>query len=772
MVLWVVLFSALLSGSVVDADGGFYIGGSRVLIVELGKVVWTAPDGTFACELTPGTYTLVVSSVGYKTDTLKVEVGDEDCEITVKLTPMPFCHPLVTVTATKLPTPVLSLPFHASSVGRLDSKVSSAVEDALSLVEGVYIKKAKPSDLTLSVSVRGMGRQRTLVMLNDVPLNDAYSGNVFWSIMPEGMIHRVEILQGPASALYGGYGMGGCVNVLAGIDQFAKVKTGGGSYGLIEGNGTYGTKMGDLNVSVSILSRTLKGYRNNLIVKTPRSGTGDIYVEGWEKTQTTTGSTAYLIGDRGDNYFTDERVALMLGMDTPVNWELFYVRGDRGYGYNEPKSYIYDSTGTPVYEGRIWFVDEGDTVYISLYPYTFLGSYGNKIAHLVGGKLNFGAFVVKGSALFQDEWYVSPISGADFGRGRGKLNTTSANAFTAGASYILPVLGTRLLMGLDVRQDEALSKTDSLSNWRDTESITNVDLEVGGSFRLVSLYLQDEFAWRNLGIWAGIRGDYWIARGGYTGEDSFPSHMEYAISPRVGLRYKVWEYLVLRASGGMGFRPPTVYEMYKTWTYYGNVYLANPELSPEKSMSFDAGFDVVYSPLVFRATGYHCELEDLIYSKTVGEDSVMKDNVGGAEINGIEGMVEFRLGSLSAFGTFTLQSARVTENEEDTTIVGNFLQDVPWAMYTGGARFSVDRFEVVLDADYISKRYRKDTNADTISYVYGSYDPRLLVNAKLSFKPSKHFTVSFAVNNILDEHYYTYYLSPGRNYRFWIECKM
>ena len=67
------------------------------------------------------------------------------------------------------------------------------------------------------VSLRGIGPSgvsRTLVLLDDVPFNDPFGGNVFWTRVPLANAERIEVVEGPSSSLYGNYAMGGVINIV------------------------------------------------------------------------------------------------------------------------------------------------------------------------------------------------------------------------------------------------------------------------------------------------------------------------------------------------------------------------------------------------------------------------------------------------------------------------------------------------------------------------------------------------------------------------------
>ena len=74
------------------------------------------------------------------------------------------------------------------------------------------------------------GPAATLVLLDGMPLNSAYTGNVqFGGLAPED-IRQIEVIRGPFSSLYGGYAMGGVVNILTKMPEKEEV-TMKGAYG-------------------------------------------------------------------------------------------------------------------------------------------------------------------------------------------------------------------------------------------------------------------------------------------------------------------------------------------------------------------------------------------------------------------------------------------------------------------------------------------------------------------------------------------------------------
>jgi len=65
--------------------------------------------------------------------------------------------------------------------------------------------------------MRGVGEHRILVLVDGVPQNDNFNDAiawVAWGHIPKEVIQRIEIVRGPASAVYGSEGLGGVINII------------------------------------------------------------------------------------------------------------------------------------------------------------------------------------------------------------------------------------------------------------------------------------------------------------------------------------------------------------------------------------------------------------------------------------------------------------------------------------------------------------------------------------------------------------------------------
>jgi iron complex outermembrane receptor protein len=204
-----------------------------------------------------------------------------------------------------------------------------------------------------------------------------------------------------------------------------------------------------------------------------------------------------------------------------------------------------------------------------------------------------------------------------------------------------------------------------------------------------------------------------------------------------------------------------------------NTYNGNPDLKPETVQSWDAEITQgLWRGAKFSATYFENYMKDLIYNTTVSTGQYKYMNAGKAESKGVVLEIEQRFDKyVRLFANYTYTDARIKENSANPASVDKRLTFMPDTMINAGAECEVGPFSASLTGRYISKRYSTDTNTDTVNNVFGSYDPFLTADAKVSYKITKFATISFSVDNITNETYFSSYLAPGRSWFGGLEVK-
>jgi hemoglobin/transferrin/lactoferrin receptor protein len=123
----------------------------------------------------------------------------------------------VVVVATKRAASIRNVAADVSVIdtAELRSTLSTSIADALRFVPGVTHESSGSRFGADGISIRGIGGNRIAVELDGVPLSHQFDvgnfSNATRDFADTGLVEQVEILRGPASALYGGSALGGVV---------------------------------------------------------------------------------------------------------------------------------------------------------------------------------------------------------------------------------------------------------------------------------------------------------------------------------------------------------------------------------------------------------------------------------------------------------------------------------------------------------------------------------------------------------------------------------
>ncbi|WP_422828883.1 TonB-dependent receptor domain-containing protein [Variovorax sp. HJSM1_2] len=124
--------------------------------------------------------------------------------------------PETVVTATRVAQPLTDLVSDVSIVDRATIERSGAtgVADVLARLPGVEVSRSGGIGSPTSVFIRGGNSQHTAVYLDGVRLDvQSGSGGASWESIPLAQIERIEVLRGPAAAVYGSDAIGGVIQL-------------------------------------------------------------------------------------------------------------------------------------------------------------------------------------------------------------------------------------------------------------------------------------------------------------------------------------------------------------------------------------------------------------------------------------------------------------------------------------------------------------------------------------------------------------------------------
>ncbi len=165
-------------------------------------------------------------------------------------------------------TPLLTLPFSASAVGRdIISQMprALAIDEPLKLVPGVKVdNQANGSRVHLSIRGQGILTERgirgIMILLDGIPLNDPTGFAPDFFDVNHPAVERIEVLRGPAAAMYGGGASGGVISITTRqspvVPLFGEASTIIGSHNFWRGSASVGGQSDGVNYLLSV-SRAL-----------------------------------------------------------------------------------------------------------------------------------------------------------------------------------------------------------------------------------------------------------------------------------------------------------------------------------------------------------------------------------------------------------------------------------------------------------------------------------------------------------------------------------
>ena len=119
------------------------------------------------------------------------------------------------VTATRTEQPLSDLVADVSIVDResIASSGANGVADLLARLPGVEITRNGGVGNASSVYVRGAEQRFTAVYIDGVRIDSQSTGGAAWEQIPLSQIERIEVLRGPAAAVYGSDAIGGVIQL-------------------------------------------------------------------------------------------------------------------------------------------------------------------------------------------------------------------------------------------------------------------------------------------------------------------------------------------------------------------------------------------------------------------------------------------------------------------------------------------------------------------------------------------------------------------------------
>ena len=509
------------------------------------------------------------------------------------------------------------------------------------------------------VSFTGAGTDRGLVLVDGVPAQDGFGGQINWALYPTLDLTRAELLRGAGSALYGPGAVGGVLALqsVAPPGQYAPYPQGQ----LVMQGGTHAFSQLYAGVATSLspkLSMSVSSQTQRLQY--------DALAPGYQAPSDTESQAQASMASLRLRYAASDSAIFEYGYRGA--WD-YQQEGRRNYDFwrrMAQNSLAFDSPTPQANLSVIEYVrnafvtnradqfpaDPGALRYTQYVPTNESGTLAQWTVD--GGPSSF--------SVRADERFINGVSDQYNGKG----------AFTASGS------GTQNVGGIGLQETWTVPRFELVAGARaDQESFANGVLFAAGATKAA------------------------------------PAATNRAISPRLALRYDLSKELAFRISGGSGFRPPFLNELVRGYVIGPITYLPNPRLVPERSGSFSSGLDWTHGNARISFDFIQTTVSNAIMFRTVTPKIQVRSNVDRTQTDGetltyTQGLSHCL--RLTASGT--AQNPRVTAGTG--AIVGKYLAYVPAGSGTLELDGAVGALQVGLTGSYLGSTYADDLNTQPL----------------------------------------------------------
>ena len=620
----------------------------------------------------------------------------------------------------------------------------TTIDQIVNKIPGVFTSQQPSAQLHPTgqeFSIRGFGTTtnvNTLVMVDGAPMNDPYFRTVDWGQLPVGQVDRIEVIRGGgASSLWGNLAMGGIVNVITrrpGVgDNLLQVSY--GSFNTYSADASLGYALTDsLRVGVTYDVAKTDGYN-----QTPEIYRNPNMDAAASQNTNVSASLVYVPSAKANFYlkFLDHRIA------------------ERGLTYNIARNF-WDTERLTT--GGAVRLSERTSVNVD-------GWYGwNKM-----GTTNAST---PGYTIF------TPTVGVPF---VSQTETVRYHSY-GGAVFVTSAFGVieDIKVGFDAR---SITANDPLNLFSATAQTGTLDARA--THRFEGIFAQGVVRPKGLplDITLGLREDFWQTTGGaldgvYKGatfSNVLPDLTYSHFDPRLGLKYRLTEFLDLRAAVYQNFAAPGMNQMYRSFISGANYTTTNPRLTAQTNRGAEIGADLTLAAFDLTVTGFTNSLKNFIDYAVVQSGCAAANsycgtgiatisggslrqyvNAGNAVFRGVEVIGGWRpTRTLDLQAGFTRTDAHLTRSDYNTVTagvapdpVGQQIGQVPaWIATAGGTWRATARLELTVQLKSFPAYWNNTSHTQR-------NDGATLVDIGGSYRLAKGLTAYGLIQNVGSARYY------------------
>lgn len=241
-------------------------------------------------------------------------------------------------------------------------------------------------------------------------------------------------------------------------------------------------------------------------------------------------------------------------------------------------------------------------------------------------------------------------------------------------------------------------------------------------------------------------------------------------NPSIGFKQRLVDGLRLHGTAGKGFVPPSASELTGSAVTVkagkDDVLAGNPGLSPESSLTWDLGLEWSVGSWYADVTYFRTRVKDKITRVQVGEDVDNRyfsyANADTAKMEGIELDARWRA---SEFLTLSLSGTHYLKRVESVAGVESNIRNVPRNVWRIAADVEHGPWSGRLGARYVGHFDDNDWNGNSASII--TYETFAVADLSVRYRIDRRQSLALQIDNLTDRFYSEKggYPLPGRNGR-------
>lgn len=642
-----------LVGHVIDKKSGDYLPGITIFLKGTPHGATTDASGHyFLRNLTPGSYTVVMKSVGYKTQekaivlkagvSLEVDfIAEEDVmsleEVVVSSNRQRTLRKLAPTLVSVLDDRVFEL---ANAV---------SLSQGLTFQPGLRVENNCQNCGFSQVRINGLDGRYSQILIDSRPSFSALAGIYGLEQIPANMIDRVEVVRGGGSALYGSNAIAGVINIITKEPQY-------NSFHFRENLSLIGGRVPDNTVSFNGTVVGGDGRIGGMLfgqnrTRQPWDANGDGFSElGMNKNNSLGGRIFF-------------RPTIQDRLSAEVHFIQEYRRGGDRFDLPDHYASVSERLEHNIYSGNLNYSHMSADGTSQLQAYASGQIVLRKSYYGGVGDDNVGSLGHIPAVGKENEY----VPGINFGNTTGQTYVGGLQ-WNKDFEYVL-FMPAKLLLGAEYTYD-GLHDEMPIRQWIPDE--TGKQTLYPPTIQKLHILSQiAQFEWTN---------DRWtILLGGRLDEHSMvktkDGKLKPIFSPRATLRFNPLSNISLRATYAKGFRAPQLFDEDLHVNIVGgdSQRIQNrPDLTPENSHSFSLSSDMYFTlgevQTNLLVEGFYTRLLDAFTTNEVGAKDGYKIyeriNGSGAKVAGINLELKAALHDVMLQGGLTFQKSSWDEAQE------------------------------------------------------------------------------------------------------------